>query len=259
MTNWIISADPMKYNFDKSFKDHSFIDWGQRFDFQIGDIIFIYTSGRDGMIQHKCIVQAINLTYPNTRDDKEYYFDPNDYYESIKGKFMRLILQDQVDNIGLTYANLKINGLNSKLQGPVKIKGALLNYIVSNFFDSYQTETFPELINNKDTLFEGIKKQVLVNKYERSSIARKKCLDFHKPICSVCDMNFAEIYGEIGRNFIHIHHRIPIHSIGIKYEIHYEKDLIPVCPNCHAMLHRKLNNREPTIDELREMIKNHGS
>ena len=127
----------------------------------------------------------------------------------------------------------------------------LLNYIVSNFFDSYQTETFPELINNKDTLFEGIKKQVLVNKYERSSTARTKCLNYHKPICSVCDMSFGEKYGEIGRDFIHVHHRIPIYTIGIKYEIDYKNDLIPVCPNCHAMLHRKINGKEPTVDELR--------
>jgi 5-methylcytosine-specific restriction protein A len=27
--------------------------------------------------------------------------------------------------------------------------------------------------------------------------------------------------------------------IGPNYQINPEKDLIPVCPNCHAMLHRK--------------------
>ena len=75
------------------------------------------------MIQYKCVVQAINLTISDIKSDKEYYYDPNDYDKSIYGKFMRLSLQDQVDNIGLTYAKLKINGLNSRLQGAVKIKG----------------------------------------------------------------------------------------------------------------------------------------
>jgi len=260
MTTWIIPADPEVYDFTSSFEHYKFIDWRQgdgKFD--IGDVIFIYSTRPDSMIQHKCVVEDINLTYPNIRDDREYYKDPNGFLKSITGKFMRLRLEDQVYNSKLNLNNLMANGLNAAPRGRVKIKPLLFKYIISHFSDDNQTEEYPETINNEDTYFEGIKRQVLVNKYERSSIARKKCLDFHKPICSVCDMNFAEKYGEIGKNFIHIHHRIPIHEIGIKYEINYEKDLIPVCPNCHAMLHRKINDREPTIDELREIIKNHKS
>lgn len=49
-------------------------------------------------------------------------------------------------------------------------------------------------------------------------------------------MNFKDIYGEIGTDFIHIHH------------------LIPVCPNCHSMLHKKINGKLPTVEELRKMI-----
>ena len=32
-------------------------------------------------------------------------------------------------------------------------------------------------------------------------------------------------------------------------------DLVPVCPNCHAMLHRKVNDRTLTIAELKERLK----
>ncbi|HEY4327338.1 MAG TPA: HNH endonuclease [Mucilaginibacter sp.] len=256
MTNWIISAEPNMYDYASSFEHHSFIDWRQgRVNFQIGDTIFIYTNRPDSMIQYKCVILDTNLTYPNIRDDKKYFKDPNDYQKSINGKFMRLRLIDQVYNVSLSLDNLMINGLNGPPRGPVKVKRPLFDYIVSNFSDNYQKEIFPELINCEEPFFEGIKKQILVNKYERSSMARKKCMDFHKPICSVCDMNFVQTYGEIGRDFIHIHHRIPIHEIGTKYEINYKEDLIPVCPNCHAMLHRKINDKEPTVDELREMIK----
>lgn len=261
MTNWIISANSNLYDHASSFEHYSSIDWRQgRGKFKTGDIIFIYTTRPLSMIQYKCVVRATDLTYPNIRDDKEYWKNQNEYQRSINGKFMHLHLEDQVYNTALDLDHLMAKGLNAAPQGPVKIKETLLlNYINSNFSDNYQPEVFPELLNENSTHFEGIKTQILVNRYERSSIARKKCIDFHKPICVVCDINFANTYGEIGTGFIHIHHLIPIHKIGIEYKLDYEKDLAPVCPNCHAMLHRKINGIEPTIPELREMIKKHAS
>jgi len=52
-------------------------------------------------------------------------------------------------------------------------------------------------------------------------------------------MNFAKIYGKLGKGFIHVHHLKPIATRkGKTYTLDPKKDLIPVCPNCHAMLHR---------------------
>jgi 5-methylcytosine-specific restriction protein A len=62
------------------------------------------------------------------------------------------------------------------------------------------------------------------------------------------------MYGEIGKGFIHVHHIVPIHKIGKEYKINYIEDLVPVCPNCHAMLHRKVNGKELSIQELKEII-----
>lgn len=256
MTNWIISANPNKYDIARSFEHYSYIDWRQKNNFQVGDIVFIYVSSPDNMVQYKCTVLDTNRTYPNIRDDKRYFKNPDEYQKSIKGKFVRLLLSEMINNSALSYKNLKSKGLKSKMQGPMTINGTLLDYISINFSDNFQKEIFPELIDDKDTLFEGIKKQILVNRYERSSMARKKCLEHHKPICAVCDMNFVQIYGEIGKDFIHIHHLIPLHKIGKEYKIDYEKDLIPVCPNCHAMLHRKIEGKEPSIEELKQMINN---
>lgn len=98
---------------------------------------------------------------------------------------------------------------------------------------------------------EGATRQVFVNVYERNLIARQKCLDYHGYDCSVCGFNF-EIYGDIGKGFIHVHHLTPLAEIGHEYEVDPIKELRPVCPNCHAMLHR----RRPayTIEELRLML-----
>lgn len=50
---------------------------------------------------------------------------------------------------------------------------------------------------------------------------------------------FQADFGEIGRSFIHVHQLVEVSSIGKDYLIHPIKDLIPVCPNCHALLHRR--------------------
>ena len=196
-----------------------------------------------------------NLTSSNVRDDKEYFYDLTKYRDAIDGKFMRLKLLRRVDNPNLSLNKLLNNGLNIAPRAPIKIIPSLLRYITSNFSDNYQTEIFPEMIVEEDTLFEGIKKQVFVNKYERNSIARKKCIEFHGLNCKLCDTNFATKYGKIGEDFIHIHHLVPIHTNLKQYRVDYKKDLIPVCPNCHAMLHRKINGNEPTVDELKDILK----
>ena len=78
------------------------------------------------------------------------------------------------------------------------------------------------------------------------------CISHWGNKCSVCDFDFYEKYGEIGLNFIHVHHIVPISEIGRSYQINPITDLIPVCPNCHAMLHK--SNKTLHIQELRELI-----
>jgi len=118
--------------------------------------------------------------------------------------------------------------------------------------------TFPELIDTDLDLYEGVKKQVTVNMYERSSVARARCVAYHGFRCKVCGFDFHEKYGDIGKEYIHVHHVKPLHTINENYRIDYQKDLIPVCPNCHAMLHKKKNGAELSIEELRDCVrKNH--
>ncbi len=117
-------------------------------------------------------------------------------------------------------------------------------------------EIYPDELptENIEQLFEGIKRIVIVNSYERNSKARQLCVKHWKAICVVCNFDFEKTYGEIGKGFIHVHHLTPISQIGKSYQIDPINDLIPVCPNCHSMLHRQ----EPplTIDELKTLLNN---
>ncbi len=86
---------------------------------------------------------------------------------------------------------------------------------------------------------EGKKTQVLINRYERNPVNREICLAKNGYSCKICGFNFEATYGEIGKKFIHVHHIETVSSHGGQYLLDPATDLIPVCPNCHAMLHRK--------------------
>lgn len=108
---------------------------------------------------------------------------------------------------------------------------------------------YPDELDKTESLFEGIPKTVLVNSYERNPIARTKCIDHYGVQCVVCGFDFEKTYGDIGKGFIHVHHLTQLSDIGQGYEVDPVNDLRPVCPNCHAMLHKR--NPPYTIDELK--------
>jgi len=123
-----------------------------------------------------------------------------------------------------------------------------------NIAHELSSAVYPDEVEDDDPrIMEGAKKRVAVNQYERSPVARKKCIDKHGCKCSVCGFDFERKYGEIGKGFIHVHHIRELSEIGEEYEVDPVRDLRPVCPNCHAMIHRK---REKTlvIEELKDII-----
>lgn len=97
---------------------------------------------------------------------------------------------------------------------------------------------FPDEISPGAVGSEGARITVQVNRFERSAALREACIEHHGVRCVVCDLSFEERYGEIGRGFIHVHHLVPLSQIAGKTEVNAVTDLVPVCPNCHAMLHR---------------------
>ena len=99
---------------------------------------------------------------------------------------------------------------------------------------------------------EGKISHVLQTKYERNPVNRELCISANGYTCKICGFDFEAVYGEIGHNFIHVHHIEKVSSFGGEYYLNPVTDMIPVCPNCHAMLHRE----DPPISPecLREII-----
>jgi 5-methylcytosine-specific restriction protein A len=135
---------------------------------------------------------------------------------------------------------------NKKLPSIRNIHSRYLSLIADN-----KELNYPEEIN-EIVLVEGAKKTITINVFERDQRARKECLSHYGAKCSVCELEFSSVYGPIGEGFIHIHHIIPIANIRQEYKINPIGDLIPVCPNCHAMLHKI--NPPFTIGELKEIV-----
>jgi 5-methylcytosine-specific restriction protein A len=106
------------------------------------------------------------------------------------------------------------------------------------------------------SIMEGRATRVYVNKYERSSSARKRCLQHHGYQCAVCDVLLSRVYGPVADKLIHVHHLRPLGEISGKYQVNPEEDLRPVCPNCHAVIHSR--NPPWTPDEIRAMLQEHG-
>ncbi|MEQ1599835.1 MAG: HNH endonuclease [Methylotenera sp.] len=117
---------------------------------------------------------------------------------------------------------------------------------------SLQT-TYPDEIT-QDTYPEGARKQVTVNAYERNTRAREKCIEHWGVNCQGCGINFESVYGPIGKMFIHVHHLKPISEIGENYEVDPIKDLIPLCPNCHSMVHRTKTPMTATDIKMKLLI-----
>ena len=90
-----------------------------------------------------------------------------------------------------------------------------------------------------DQFTEGGLKEVILNIHERNPVARKKCIEHYGARCFICNMQFEERYGSLFAGLIHVHHKTPLQFQKEEYEVDPILDLIPVCPNCHMVLHSK--------------------
>jgi 5-methylcytosine-specific restriction protein A len=130
--------------------------------------------------------------------------------------------------------------------------------LTENGFDIVTKGTvapFPDELPVDQTFQEGTARQVLVNRFERDSRARAECIRRCGKVCKVCRFDFAAVFGTLGEGFIHVHHVVPISEIGDAYSLNPATDLVPVCPNCHAMLHKR--NPPYSVAELVTIIAQH--
>jgi predicted restriction endonuclease len=128
------------------------------------------------------------------------------------------------------------------------------NQIDKIYFNQRKSELFiaSSEVEAVDCYVEGSVKQVIINQYERDPKARKACIDHFGVLCQVCGFDFSKAYGPYGEGFIEVHHRKPLNEINGSYSVNPIEDLIPVCSNCHSIIHR---GKEPlSIDGIKCLL-----
>ena len=103
---------------------------------------------------------------------------------------------------------------------------------------------------------EGAVSKVPVNRYERDRRNRAAAISIHGVACKACEFDFGERYGPTAAGFIEIHHITPVSQLGTDYIVDPAQDMVPLCPNCHAVAHR----REPplSVDEIKNLLRSPG-
>ena len=105
-------------------------------------------------------------------------------------------------------------------------------------------------LSESETLeLEGGLRRATVSKRERNPRNRLLCLRIHGEYCGCCGLDPKSQYGEVG-TILEVHHLEPVSMLEHPRPYDPERDLVPLCPNCHRAVH----TRRPwplTIEELR--------
>lgn len=76
-------------------------------------------------------------------------------------------------------------------------------------------------------------------RYERNPKLRSRAIDIHGLRCNACNFDFEKAYGEHAKGFIHVHHVKPISEYEEDQVVDPATDMITLCANCHAVVHKK--------------------
>ncbi len=128
---------------------------------------------------------------------------------------------------------------------PSKIAGELEKVWAA--FSAGRGLMLAEEIEDDAIIYEGAVRRISVNAYERSPKARQKCIDYYGASCVVCGFDFRVVYGKVGDGF-NVHHLKQLSKVGEQYKVDPIRDMRPVCPNCHAIIHRR--NPAYSIEEV---------
>ena len=127
-------------------------------------------------------------------------------------------------------------------QWTMRFAAAVLCLLPVEELEIEEVEGFPE----------GAVQDIKVNRYERDRRNRAAALAIHGSSCLACGLNFGKMYGPLADGYIQVHHVVPISRLGADYVVNPKKDLIPLCPNCHAVAHRR--NPPFTVEEIKEFL-----
>lgn len=210
----------------------------------------------------RCVFQSDNYKTYAGEIASELGYSHHDPLNAIIAHFAKRILKKypdidppprRDDESKTNYWHIPFLGIDDGSKFPWILRDELAEALRKKY-PSDDTQVLPEeFIENNLLYVEGASKQVVKNIYERDLNARKACLNHYGYTCVICGFNFEEVYGPAGKHIIHVHHHTnPLSLLKEEHTVDPIKDLVPVCPNCHTMIHSK--KEMFTLDEIKGFI-----
>ena len=103
---------------------------------------------------------------------------------------------------------------------------------------------------------------ITMEQRKRNMELREACIEIFKQrhggriVCECCGFDFARAYA-ISDEYIEVHHRFPFSQTEGEHPVNAETDLVPLCANCHRMIHHGMGGRGKcmTLDELKKIYR----
>lgn len=144
---------------------------------------------------------------------------------------------------------MRFNKINKFLY---ELKFIDLNNIDKNFY-SEEVEYSEDDYRDDKLIKEGNSFYSYSKKYERDPKNRLEAIKIHRTKCIACGFDFEQVYGVRGRGFVEVHHVNPLYTLEEEMFINAKTDLVPLCSNCHRMVHHQKDN-VLSIDELKSIL-----
>lgn len=125
VTEWLIAGNPKDYNIINAFKNLKHIDWRQKANVTVGDIVYIYFSGTEKAIRIKSRAVKVDKSKPTIDDSK---YNLTDKLGENCYRYMELELIEILDGDVYKKELLKPHGFSSP-QGPVRVTPSVKEYL----------------------------------------------------------------------------------------------------------------------------------
>lgn len=256
---WMLQGNPDYFDIDRYLSEFDYVYWGvpaavHHREMAVGDPVFFWrargkSKGVAGLIGTGMIVE------PCTDKDEVKHpelIDPE--VATAKGTLWNQGQSEKARvKVGVRVSEVRLLPEDGMLprhdlsEHPVLKKLKVITVRTASTFRVSQEEHgelaalwggVAELITEQ-TFSDGTLTRLMTTRYERNPRAREACLKHWGHTCRACGMSFGESYGSVADGFIHVHHRKPLSEIGEEYKVDPLRDLIPLCPNCHAVAHMK--------------------
>ena len=236
----------------------------------------LYIICRDGSVSTSDLIAELTAVFRPTGEDAVILADRSDTKFSQK---VRNLKSHRSGNGMAVYTNLSSDGRYTLTPAGERYLSQHLDQITYLFSNRFETAALVEAIDaietasaggrnlyvysEDETVSEGKATAVETVVRERSGKLRAAAVAHYrdsagKLSCAVCGFCFEEKYGDLGKDYIEIHHTEPVYQYsdeGLEsFLSDAVKKVLPLCANCHRMIHR--NKKRPlTVDELKALLR----